>query len=398
MNRAAPLWIVAAAGIGFAAGWWLRPASGPADASETRMRDLETQVARLSEDLKAARAAGPSLAGRTPSAPVPGSPGATTTPDASSAAGDAAAAMAGGDAAKPAKGPRFLVPGFEEGLKEVEWDVIGSNLREMAPAISKFAEDWASTGALPADLVGRIQQLNGPLVTAALKVGAKFDIKNPNAAFTHPAFMVNAIAAALSAANLPLSEEQARLLQKVGEDYTARERTRTTTYDDRAFALQKALDESALRDEFFAAAFALLTPEQRDALQPPATKGRLQADLFSSGLVWLTRAQILPFSTREGLVADMKQRFAGNMPLPAGSDAALADALAEWAAAFPPEVVDTPVDAMTLNGMVSVARVTDAARRQMALFQRLMDLGRFDETTNRRIRAVGFVVVPVRTK
>ncbi len=403
MNRGGTV-VVGLLGIALGVGLgWATSRSTPWE--RDREREQERKITDLEKAIEAAssrRASGATLEGTaSASKPADGAhAGAPAGPGPSNPAADGAPTSAppSAPAAKPAAShePRFLLPGFEEGLKAVDWAAVGANMQEMAPAISRFAVEWAASGSLPADLVGRIQQLNGPLVTAALKVGGKFGIDNPNAAFTHPAFMLNAIAATLDAAGKPLSEEQARLLQKTAEDFTVREKARLSGYDDRTFALQKALDESALRDSFFSSAFDLLTPEQRDVLQPPATKGRLQADLFSSGLVWLTRSRLLPFSDRDGLAADMGRQVAGNLALPPGSDAAVHDALAEWAGALPREVAETPGDAMTMHGMVPVALVTDAAKREIAFLARLIDLGRFDEPTNRRIRGIDFVLVPVK--
>jgi hypothetical protein len=386
-----------AAGLG--AGWLLSSAKGGGPEADGRAASLEREVKdlrqRLAEStrkeatLEAAPVAPAKPATAPPPVPPPAAPG-TSAMDAEAAAAAEAARVA------KANEPRFVPAGSEAALKAVDWSVVGKNMAEMALLITKFANELATTGKFTPDTIGRVQQLNGPLVTAALKAAEKMGVTNPNVAFTHPAFMANAMAAALEAAGKPLSEAQAQAIGAAAEEYTAKEARRVASYGPDTFALDKAIEESALRDEFFARAFAQMTAEQREVLQPAATRGRLQADLFSPGLVWLTRSQVLSFRTKDGLIADLEQQVMRRTRLPDDRKTAVHDAVVEWANAIPAAELETPGDALSLAGMVPVAAVVTAATRESALLKRLIDVARPDDATAARIRAVEAVLVPVR--
>jgi hypothetical protein len=385
--------------LGIGGGWLLRGTRGGPEA-DARVAGLEREVADLRGQLAEAERREPTLEATAPApapaaAPAPAT--APTRPTPEPTAREGTAAMAADAAAGVAgEGPRWSPAGMEAALKVVDWKVVGKNLAEMAPLITKFAQDFATTGKYDAETIGRVQQLNGPLVTAALKAAEKTGSKNPNSAFTHPAFMANAIAAALEAAGRPLSEAQAQAIGEAAEEFTEREARRLASYGEEAWALEKALDESALRDEFFSRAFGQLTAEQRDLLQPAATRGRLQADLFSSGLVWITRSRVLPFRNREGLAADVERQLFGHLALPEDRRPAAHDVIVEWVNSFPAAEWEAPVDAMSLQGMAPVSVVVTAATRELALLRRLADVARLDDATVKRLRGVDHVLVPVR--
>jgi hypothetical protein len=126
------------------------------------------------------------------------------------------------------------------------------------------------------------------------------------------------------------------------------------------------------------------------------TRGRLGIDLFSGTLVWQGRAHPLPFRTREGLATDTESRLLRATSLPEAARSAAHDAVLEWANAWPQAAIDTPADAMSLKGMVRSEEILEAARREVALLERVLDLARLDEPAAARVRAVEVVLVPVR--
>src|SRR5687767_4097342 len=139
-----------------------------------------------------------------------------------------------------------------------------------------------------------------------------------------------------------------------------------------------------------------MTAEQKDLLQPAAVRGRLGVDLFSSALMWQMRTRVLPFRDRADMAADMERGAIAELALAESVRPALHDAVLEWAAAWPQEVLDAPADPMAIQGMVPTSLLQEAARRQLALLLRIIELGRVDDATAARIRAIEFVLVPVK--
>jgi hypothetical protein len=243
---------------------------------------------------------------------------------------------------------------------------------------------------------GRIAKLNGALVEAATAVEGKWNTGNVNGAFTHPAFMTNAMAAALAAAGKPLTEEQARSLGRLGVTYTEEDQRRAAGYPESTPALAKTIDEADLRDRFFAEAFALLTEEQVVALTPPPTRGRLGLDLFSSGLLWATTSTPLGFTTRDGLAADLERTLLERQTGLASAKDDVHAAVQEWAAALPKDVVEAAPDTLASIGMPTVVQTTAAAKRQLALVTRILGGGRLTDDAAKTLRESTLVLVPVR--
>jgi hypothetical protein len=266
----------------------------------------------------------------------------------------------------------------------------------MVPLIAEMA-DHLATGKSPSiQAQGKIMKLNGGLVEAATTLEEKWKTGNANTAFTHPAFMANAIAAALEAAGRPLTDDQARGLGRLGVSYTEEEARRLAGYGERTLALQKTIEEADLRDRFFADAFAILTEEQRAALGTPATRGRLSLDLFSSGLVWSLTASPVTFTSRDDLAADVEKAILDHQKPLASAKETVHAAVLEWANALPKDVLEAPADPLSAMRMMTVAQTTAAAKRQVALTQRLLDTVSLTEEGAKAVRGWTHVLVPVK--
>jgi hypothetical protein len=348
--------------------------------------DLGAEVARLR---KAVAEAGPALRPgespvATPPSPPPTEPGAPVAPPTPPSA------------AEPA-GPRFVYAGQEAVLRDIDWEEVGANMHAMLPLLSAFLKGL-SEGKELTDMpeIGRLQQYNGPLVTVALKAMGKVPGRGPNGAFTHPYLQVNAIAATLDAAGMPLTAAQAAALERVGREHAEADERRRGAYDERTQDLQEILEEADARDRFFEAAFAVLSPAQHDLLRPAATRGRLQGDLFSSGIVWSQYARPMTFSDRATLVALMEQTVVTTFAIPESRRADARAAVEAWADGWPPEVLGEPADALSRDFMMMRAeRVREAAARQLALQRRLIENLGLDEASAKKIRDHDRVHVPL---
>ncbi len=365
--------------------------------AEARVKELEERVASLQKARDEATLAPASGAATAP----PASAGAGRTAEAAREAEAAAeAAKAAEEAAKKeaaarARAPRIAVAGSADFLAAVDWGVVGTNLSAMTPLISQFAKRFAEDGTMDPEVVGKINVYNGPLVTAALAAGQRSKLE-PNTAFTHPAFMVNAIAATLEAAKLPLSDAQQASLAELAGRYTS-ELARLPASGPETWALTALVAESELRERFFVDAFRLLAAEQLAVLTPPYAKDRLQMDLFSAGLMWLAHAQTVPFQGREDLVATLEASAAQALGIGAAERPSFHEVIGEWAAASLPRTwLEGDPDPLDAKGFVKVQRVHEAARLEVALLERWADRSRPDEAGWKKLRGASTVLVPVR--
>lgn len=393
MDRSVVLLIGLALGLG--AGVWIgrtvlvpgpreRDDATAAATSAKRIEELEARVRELSStprpsgDLSVNTSVGrPAPSPARPQAPVDAAP----------------APVAGGT-----KTATIAVPGFESALAVVDWADVGKNLSAMPPALTKFVTQWAKDGKMPVELAGDVQSHNGPLLKAAGALSKALKIDNPNVAFTLPAFQANAIAAALEAAGLALDDGQRASIAKLVQSAVDDEASRAGRYDERTLEIRKLLDRAEVRDRFFDGVRAVLTAEQRAVLGPEEWRGRLQADLYSSGLIWATVAQSIPVTDRESCMSQFSAILGSQFGVPAAATADFSALVADWARDLPNEVFSGELDPRDAVGLVPVAMVTDFARRQAALEDRVLERIKLDDAGVRKIRAFGYVLFPLRAR
>jgi RNA polymerase sigma-70 factor (ECF subfamily) len=371
--------------VGVATGWWFGATKSDSVAAglNTSLIDEKRQVATLTSDLAERDARAKKLADESESklrAAQKESAELRKQLDESNAAFETAKAAAAKASAPPSltapapspKGPRFAFGQFGK-LAEVDWKSVGENLNAIAPLAGDVMTKLKKDGEMPGDEIGKLQQHNGPLVAAAVKVMKDLPGTGANGSFTHPAFQVNAIAAALDAAGKPLTDAEASALEKIGREFSDEDARRLQAYDASTYALQKTIDEADLRRRFFDAAFAALTPDQRDTLTPPAVKGVLGFDLYSDGLIWITVMRQIQF--KEGDADAHVTAAAGAMntalKIPKEQQDAARGVVAKWAHDLPASLVTASSEPGAEYDR-HVEPVRESAKQTLALLQRLV--------------------------
>ena len=297
-------------------------------------------------------------------------------------------------AAPASKGPRFAFAQFGK-LNDVDWKSVGENLNAISPICGEIAEAM-SKGEDSTPLQGKAAQHNGHLINAAIKIIGQVPGTGVNGAFTHPAFQVNAIAAALEAAGKPLTPEQATALEKLAREFTDEDARRLEGYKETAFALQKVIDEADLRRRFFEAAFAAISEDQRNALTPPATRGILGLDLYSDGLLWATVMRVVPFRHEAALGDSVTRMLEGGMKIPTEQTEALRAVVGRWVADLPASLRDPPEGEQGGRGRTHVSLVRLAAARTLALAESVVTDLKLQGEAAARARKWPATILPVR--
>jgi RNA polymerase sigma factor (sigma-70 family) len=298
-------------------------------------------------------------------------------------------------AAAPApRGPRFEFGQYAK-LGEVDWKSVGENLGAMAPLCDAIMKKFKAGDEFPGDEIGKLQQHNGPLVAAAVKVMKTVPGTGANGSFTHPAFMSNAIAATLEASGKPLDAAQATALEKIGREYSDEDARRLEGYPADAFALRKISDEADLRRRFFDAAFAALSQEQRDTLTPPTTKGVLGFDLFSDGLLWATVMKPLAFKEKDdaALVTQVAGVLNSGVKIPQDRQDAARGVIAKWAQGLPAGLVTADEEEGGGNNP-PLADVRAAAEQTLGLLRRLVEDLKLEDAQAANVRRWPVVLMP----
>jgi hypothetical protein len=293
-------------------------------------------------------------------------------------------------------GPSFFAEEFSGVLKKVDWKTVGTNMHEMGGLIASLLGDLKAGSSPSPETIGRIQQLNGPLVAAALQVQADLPGVGVNGRFTDPSFMVNAMSATLEAAELPLSPEQAKALERTARSWMEVDARRREAYGEDAYQLTKICDEVELKAKFFDDAFAIYTPEQLEVLTNPETKDRVRLDIFSEALVYSPLARPLTFSTIDELTDEFARGALSTFKLKADTAPRIRETVSAWLGDVPPELIDRESNALDLQGLVEADRVNAWARHTVDLMERLADHLQFDEQNRARARGHYMEFVPVK--
>ncbi|MFB3066146.1 MAG: RNA polymerase sigma factor, partial [Planctomycetota bacterium] len=327
----------------FGAGWALKPLDSN-DASTRRAPTSETnRVARarydaaLSEN-EALKARADDLQRKLEALQA----GAEEAP----AAGEAAEQDAEVEARDP-KAPAFRFAGMEQALDEIDWEAMGESVRNLAPLLEKMMAAIEETGEIDFKDIGAIQQWNGPLLTAALKLNEHpLAGSGVNGKFTNPGVASNMVHAALAKSDQPLSADQRSALREATVAFLQADGERLHSYSDDAVGLEKFMDEMALKERYYARLHELLTPEQQSILHPEAVRGHTGVDLFSTGITWGTLTAPVQAKDRAGLREEFVMRHMRSLKLDESARPVLQRLAADWAATLPEDLPAAPTSAI----------------------------------------------------
>jgi len=281
-------------------------------------------------------------------------------------------------------------------LGTVEWSQIGEHMAAMVPLCEEIAASLLEGKGLPSQAVGDAQKHNAVLVPTALEIHGKLPGTGANGAFTHPAFMANAIEAALRAAGMPLSRAQLTQLEELARRFADEDRRRLEGYAEDTFQLRRTVDEGDLRRRFSHDAMALLTPAQHERLRPPAIRDRLQLDLYSEAIFW---GQFVRPARGEGRAEVATAASGALLPalgLTAEQEAAARAVVSDWASRLPAALVERTPDALDEMGMLHASVVRDSAVETLALLRRLVTEVPLEGDSAAKARGFGAALVPWR--
>ena len=370
--------------------------NGPMTPAEQKIASLEEELAReksakerVEAALESRLAEGTAAAARLPGSTAPDAHG--QTPADPTAAAPAPVEGAGARV-------RFFAHAYGGALAKVDWKMVGANLAEMNPLIVEIVHSIRAGERPEGATIGRIQQLNGPLLAAALMLPDDVPGVGVNGKFSDPGFMVNAMASCLAAAKLPLTTQQEADLVAVAEKWMTHDARRRERYDETTYALEKIFEEAELKDGYFAEALGLLTAEQRGVVDPEETHDRVQLALFSSSLIYAGRVEVFLCPSTEDLKAKYLRRTEQIFDL-SDSDRELARPIVEsWVDSIPAAVFEAEADALDRSGLVQATRVTTWAKLVHDLVRQVVDRLPLDETRRETARSIGGVYLPLKVE
>lgn len=291
---------------------------------------------------------------------------------------------------------KYLYDGTKDAIAKIDTVKAGQALAEMTPLIKDMLVSLKS-GTPDMKLQARISQLNSELVNQAVSLsGSGLSGHGVNGVFTHPAVQVNYIHSTLKAAELPLSEAQEEQLKAIGDRFIQAEAQRAAGYGPQALALERVVDEAELKDRFYSDVDGILTAEQVELLHAAGTRGRVRADLFSSGLLWATvPGDGLRYTDRANLGEVMAQRVVQTFKIPADHASLVGELAVDYAAAFSDSYLSYMADDFDKLGLLHTDRIVNAARAQVQLMRAILDRVPLDDAGRKLVRDTIFVFIPL---
>ncbi|MEN8150767.1 MAG: hypothetical protein ABFS86_13165 [Planctomycetota bacterium] len=291
---------------------------------------------------------------------------------------------------------RFFMDRYNGAMKKVDWKSVGSSMGEMSQLIAAIVPSLSRGEAPDMTKVGKIQKLNNNLIAAAALVQQDMPGAGINGAFSNPAFMVNAMSSTLTAVDKPLTDRQRKLIETIAADWIVADEKRRKAYDETTWTVRKLYEEAELKDGFFHDAFAVMTPEQVEALSPEPSRARVRLDLFSSSLIYVQRVRHVPFTeTSEVIDFFVNQGLAG-FRMNDEEKVRAKDMVTAWLDEVPTNLLFRETNALDLEGMVHSDRVTAWAKLEADMVKRLSETIEFDEKRTNLARMVGGVAVPLK--
>jgi RNA polymerase sigma factor (sigma-70 family) len=337
------------------------------DASRAQTRAAEERAARLQ------RARGVPFERDAAESPAPATAG--------EAASSAAAPASKGSAPPVASGR------YDEVLGRVDWSVAGRHYHEMLTLIAA-AGRAVETGSPPDPRTDqKIDEHAVGLLTALSAFSDQVPGGGASKVFTHPAFLANALAAALQTAGMPLSDEQRAGLERLASQYLTDDAARLARYDAGTLELRKVVDEGDLRARFAASALDLLTPAQRDFVSPPAFRDRLDGEFVSASLFWRDHAAELRFSDAASFAERATDELAKAFELRDDQRPGLRTAVDRWTASLPAAWFEGEDDVLSIRGRTRTSVTADLARREVEFLAGLPAALGLDAAEAERVRA-----------
>jgi hypothetical protein len=194
-----------------------------------------------------------------------------------------------------------------DALRATNWTQLGETVLKMNAGILKMYRQVQEGGVPDAALRSDIQRENGKLVKIASGVVGQIPTHGigGNGEYTHPLILSNLIAAALDVAGQPLTSRQKDEIARAGEAFEREYDRRQPTYTSETPLMEKLTDELELKRDCMKRLDDVLTPEQRDVIDVPEIRNRVQFDVLSP--VNMVVLFVRPANFKSRLPFDLRQ-------------------------------------------------------------------------------------------
>ena len=261
---------------------------------------------------------------------------------------------------------------FDELLASIDWLQVGSAIDGYLEAQKEIERLIASGEAIPLELRATADGFENQLFQ---QVATTLESGVPGATLTarihHPAIAANLFASVMNAAGVPLDASQRRLLEDIGRHYTSEDAARRSAYNDRTLKFEQFVDEIEMQHRLFAEQRRVLRADQEAVLSFGELGERAGIDPFGSGYQWSKKNRVIEVASRDALADRAALGFADELNLDDDQRASLRPMVERWAASWPDEWMNRPMDRLDRNGRMHIERIRSAARLQVDLMREM---------------------------
>ena len=290
---------------------------------------------------------------------------------------------------------RFRFKKLDKGLGDVDWKEVAASVNGISEVVGQIATEASAGRPVGPELQQKAMQLNAPLVKMAFGLTAS-DVPGTgvNGSFTHPAVTVNLVYAALEEAGQPLDEGQLEKLKALGSRYVA-EAAALPNFDPKQdLAFEGLWREFVLKDQLYRDIDALLNPEQLAVLHKEEMRDRMMADLFSAGLLWQPYVQARFGATRDEVAASTAKLLSTQLKVDPADQPIVERLVQDWVGKMSNEAIG-PLDTLEKSNFVRMDRIRAAGPPMLALYQELYRELANNEAARTQLRASNYLLLPV---
>jgi hypothetical protein len=171
---------------------------------------------------------------------------------------------------------------------------------------------------------------------------------------------------------VPMTAAQKGALQEIAARFAGEDDARRANYSEDTPALQRVLEEMAMKERFYREARGALGPEQLALISDPMTQGYTGVDVIGTGVAWAQFARPVGAADGAAFGKELGEQLTSKLQL-ADADAQRVRAIVQkWTAQIPQEVWTTGDPTHRKLNFLPVSSVHAAAQVQLGMMQEIL--------------------------
>lgn len=278
-----------------------------------------------------------------------------------------------------------------EGLAKADWPEAGEAVKEMNSLFLELLASLEKGEPISPEIQKKLQEENNKLVKVAAAVLGKIPTNTPiNGEFSHPLVLSNLMGAVLEQLGQPLTEAQKKSIASLAGGYDESFEKMQQGYTEETAALEKVVDELALKQEHMKKIRSTLSPAQLEAAYPASLRDRMQFDVTSPGVSTVLSAQPKSYASAEVAREQFQTKLLKELGIGAELGASFKEPFDAWGEEISPLLAPRAANA----GPPHLDEAILAAQAEVRLLKKLLESPLLDDKTRAAILSMRGWIVP----